>query len=873
KEETAERIVGSDRRDAGVGTTMVGAILGTPTYMSPEQARGETETLNVQSDIFSLGVILYEVLCLKLPWTGKNSEEILEQVREEMPQPPSARDGEKNIPPDLEQLCMRCLEKDPRKRIQSTQDLIDNLRSWQEGRTLAAVQYTFGQLFKKWLARHRKSVILGSIMVLLLIGGVVGTVIAIDQQRKAEIPDKLKRGQDFLAEAVAARESAQPDLAGDRASKARAEFEAVIQIDKDNAKAKEGLTSAALEQARMQASFEAAAQEKARREKEAERLQKLSDALKRADASRDAADDADATAKANGKPADETIKKQYNAAREDYLAVLAIDPTHARAGEEKLRIDKWLAEYEIGIDNARQFKALGDRLIELREKAKAARALIASGKKFEENKTPVLEVIRVADLALAVPLSDNAAKKLKTEAAQAKADVTLEYAKLALSQQPPRFEVCDLMLSIAEITGERGQEVKAQRGEYDTKLAQYSRFQELLKAAEQNINNQLWTAAVRTTREAQAEAEKSKYATAQDKERLAKMSQFAQLEEIHAKVDAATTSDQLATILGEYEKLLKDVLKDADYVQRAEGYIVQVRSKLGVALLEEARNADDALAAELLVQALKYLTEKAHRTEAQKRLDEITARKALSELSDQLVILPLDTYLLGSLRDSDNNPQRTVDQDKIVFCDRTPVTNADYLEFVKAGGYAAKEHWDEEALALLPQFVDSTGQPGPKPWVKGGFDASLANVPVTGVSWYEARAYARFKGKRLPTADEWEVAAGAPSTTKISTSGDYAFGTREDAPALGVPRLREVGTAEWDKNPNGIKDLGHNCAEWTASTGNEGRIIVKGAETGIRPDLFLRYARRAKNSFAKMADRTSGRGFRCVQDYVPKKEG
>ena len=107
----------------------------------------------------------------------------------------------------------------------------------------------------------------------------------------------------------------------------------------------------------------------------------------------------------------------------------------------------------------------------------------------------------------------------------------------------------------------------------------------------------------------------------------------------------------------------------------------------------------------------------------------------------------------------------------------------------------------------------------------------------------------------------------------MPATGDYAFGSREDAPVAGVQRLRDVGSAEWDQNVNGIKDLGHNCAEWSDSKGSEGRIIVKGAETGIRPDLFLRYARRAKNSFAKLSDRTSGRGFRCVQDYVPKKDG
>jgi formylglycine-generating enzyme required for sulfatase activity len=429
------------------------------------------------------------------------------------------------------------------------------------------------------------------------------------------------------------------------------------------------------------------------------------------------------------------------------------------------------------------------------------------------------------------------------------------------------------MLSIAEITGERGKEIKAQRGEYDSKLAQYSRFQELLKAAEYNINNQLWTAAVRATQEAMDEADKSRYATAQDKERLAKMTQFAHMEEVQARVATATTSDQLAKILAEFEKLLKDVLKDADYVQRCEGYVLQLKSKLGVALLEEARNADDATALDLLVEALVYLNERAHRVEAQRRIDEINARKALSDLSDKLVLLPRGSFILGSLRGDDNNAQRTVEQEKIVFMDRAPVTNADYLEFVKAGGYSNHQWWDEAALPLLPEFVDSTGQPGPKAWVKGGFDASLANVPVTGISWYEARAYARFKGKRLPSADEWEIAAGAPKVGMPATGGDYPFGSREDAPAIGVPRLRDVASAEWDHNPNGIKDLGCNCAEWTDSDQGAGRVIIKGAETGLRPDLFLRYARRAKNSFAKPADRTTGRGFRCVQDYVPKKDG
>jgi len=165
------------------------------------------------------------------------------------------------------------------------------------------------------------------------------------------------------------------------------------------------------------------------------------------------------------------------------------------------------------------------------------------------------------------------------------------------------------------------------------------------------------------------------------------------------------------------------------------------------------------------------------------------------------------------------------------------------------------------------------GKPGPKGWVKGGFDPSQSSLPVTGVSWYEARAYARWAKKRLPTPDEWEIAAGAPNANQPSDQGDYPFGKREDAPLIGVPRLREVGTAEWAKNALGVYDLGCNCAEWTDGAFSPGRAVVKGAETGLRPDLFLGYARRAKNSSAQLADRSAGRGFRCVQEYQPKKDG
>ena len=95
---------------------------------------------------------------------------------------------------------------------------------------------------------------------------------------------------------------------------------------------------------------------------------------------------------------------------------------------------------------------------------------------------------------------------------------------------------------------------------------------------------------------------------------------------------------------------------------------------------------------------------------------------------------------------------------------------------------------------------------------------------------------------------------------------------REDAPADGVAEMREVGTTEWDKHPTGVRDLGCNVAEWTDSRQEPGRAVVKGAEPGMKPELFFRYARRAKNSLSKLAERAEGRGFRCVREFSLEKK-
>ncbi len=107
-----------------------GKIAGTPAYMSPEQVRGEGHRLDGRSDIFSLGVVLYEALTGKTPFRGSTSNELFHQVISVQPKPPRELDG--SIPAELERICMKSLSKRASDRYATAADLADDLLSWNQ---------------------------------------------------------------------------------------------------------------------------------------------------------------------------------------------------------------------------------------------------------------------------------------------------------------------------------------------------------------------------------------------------------------------------------------------------------------------------------------------------------------------------------------------------------------------------------------------------------------------------------------------------------------------------------------------------------------------------------------------------------------------
>ncbi len=109
--------------------TAQGRLQGTALYMSPEQIAG-TSDLDHRSDVYSLGVVLYEILAGRQMLEGETLDALLDQAQHELPPRPSEIAADRQIPGDLEDICMRCIQKDPKDRIQTARQLVGAWRAW-----------------------------------------------------------------------------------------------------------------------------------------------------------------------------------------------------------------------------------------------------------------------------------------------------------------------------------------------------------------------------------------------------------------------------------------------------------------------------------------------------------------------------------------------------------------------------------------------------------------------------------------------------------------------------------------------------------------------------------------------------------------------
>lgn len=188
--------------------------------------------------------------------------------------------------------------------------------------------------------------------------------------------------------------------------------------------------------------------------------------------------------------------------------------------------------------------------------------------------------------------------------------------------------------------------------------------------------------------------------------------------------------------------------------------------------------------------------------------------------------------------------------------DRFETTNRQFKQFVDAGGYQKKEYWgvpfvkDGRQLAweeVVPEFKDRTGRLGPATWEVGDYPAGHDDYPVTGVSWYEAAAFAEFAGKQLPTVYHWATAARLRLSSAIVPHSNME--SRSSGPA-------PVGKYN-GMNGFGVSDMAGNAREWVFNEAGDKRYLLGGSWDDT-PDMFTGdYA-------AFPLDRSPQNGFRLV---------
>jgi serine/threonine protein kinase/dienelactone hydrolase len=197
------------------------------------------------------------------------------------------------------------------------------------------------------------------------------------------------------------------------------------------------------------------------------------------------------------------------------------------------------------------------------------------------------------------------------------------------------------------------------------------------------------------------------------------------------------------------------------------------------------------------------------------------------------------------------------------WIDQFEVTNREFKRFVDEGGYKKQEYWKHEFREdgrVLPWadgmklFVDKTDRPGPSTWIQGEYPEGEGEYPVTGVSWFEAEAYANFVGKSLPTVYHWAAAASPMASSSLIPASNFS--------GKGPSPAGTYHGMSWF----GAYDMAGNVKEWCTNQAASGRRYIMGGAWNDPTYMFN--IPDARSPF----ERSAGFGFRCAEYVSTGKE-
>jgi serine/threonine-protein kinase len=194
--------------------TVAGQVIGTPGYMSPEQAAGRVDLVDCRSDVYGLGAILYEILTGRPPFQGGSRNELLRRVREEKPARPRQAPG--TARPDLEAVCLKALAKDPAERYASAKELAEEVQRWLADEPVRAYPEPASARLRRWARRHRPLVAGAAALLVTAVAALAVSTVMIHREQ-AETEQARARA---VANAAEARK--QRDVARRQRSRAEA---------------------------------------------------------------------------------------------------------------------------------------------------------------------------------------------------------------------------------------------------------------------------------------------------------------------------------------------------------------------------------------------------------------------------------------------------------------------------------------------------------------------------------------------------------------------------------------------------------------------------------------------------------------------------
>jgi serine/threonine-protein kinase len=207
--------------------TLSGAVLGTPGYASPEQARGDRGAIGPRTDVYALGAVLYECLTGRPPFRAETAAATLLQVVADEPIAPRLLNPE--VPRDLETVCLKCLYKEPERRYQSAREMADDLRRWLDGEPILARPAGLVERAWRWVRRHPATVTMLAAVALVAAAGAVGAwqfyqqradAVARQDRADQEVRALLERGRCLLDEGWLAADVAKVTQARGEAGRA-----------------------------------------------------------------------------------------------------------------------------------------------------------------------------------------------------------------------------------------------------------------------------------------------------------------------------------------------------------------------------------------------------------------------------------------------------------------------------------------------------------------------------------------------------------------------------------------------------------------------------------------------------------------------------